>query len=349
MKFRSFKYLSGEGIKNIWANRLMSVASVGVLVACMVLIGLALLISLNIDKAIGEIQSQNVVMVFFNDKNSVVYGSGDEGNIVVSSNTSSTSSQSADNDKKTEETVSEDSYIIHNEDEAKAVCAEIEKLENVESVEYISADSAFQNLKDTYLAGKEEYFESLEGDENPLSCGAKVVMKDLSLFEDTLEEIRGIKGVYSLTFQGELADTIMSIRNAITVAGICIVAILLIISLVIVSNTIRVTMYSRKLEISIMKVVGATDSFIRLPFIIEGILIGLISAVISEGMVYLCYRIAGDAMKKTIGTSTLIGFSGVAWQMLGVFAIIGVITGLFGSLFMINKYLRKEGSEFKSL
>lgn len=352
MKFRSFKYLSGEGLKNIWANRLMSIASVGVLVACMVLIGLALLISLNVDKALGELESQNVVMVFFNDRNSVVYGTEEDGDIVSSTTSTTSSNTSSDKDDKEEEKadeVPEDSYLIHNDEEALEVCEEIEKLDNIESVEYITAEAAFDSLKETYLAGKEQYFESLEGDENPLSCGARVVLEDVTLFEDTLEDIRQVSGVYSLTFQGDLADTILSIRSGVTFAGVWIVAILLIIALVIVSNTIRVTMYNRKLEISIMKVVGATDSFIRLPFIIEGIVIGLISAVISEGMVYLCYRIAGDTMKAAIKTGSLVGFSGIALQMLGLFVIIGVLAGLIGSVFMINKYLRKEGSEFKAL
>ena len=85
-------------------------------------------------------------------------------------------------------------------------------------------------------------------------------------------------------------------------AGIAVMAILVIISLVIVSNTIRVTMYNRKLEISIMKAVGATDAFVRIPFIVEGMLIGIISALISEGLLYFCYRVAPEAMATTLGS-----------------------------------------------
>lgn len=350
MKFRSVKYLSGEGLKSIWANRLMSIASIGVLVACMVLIGLALLISLNVDKCIGEIENQNVVKVFFNDRTSVVYGTEDElAGITSSQNTTSSQTSSTEQSSEDKEKIPYDSYLVHDEKEALEVCEKLKEIENVKNVEYFSAEDALDDLKDTYLEGKEEYFVSLEGDENPLSCGATIVMEDITKFESTIESIKDVEGVYSVTFQGELADTIASIKNGVGIAGMWIVAILLVIALVIVSNTIRVTMYSRKLEISIMKVVGATDSFIRLPFIIEGVVLGLISAVISEGMVYLCYRVAADAMKATLGTMTLVRFSSVALQMLGIFAIIGVFAGLFGSLFMINKYLRKEGSEFKAL
>ncbi len=349
MKLRSVKYLTGEGIKNIWVNRLMSIASIGVLVACMVLIGLALLISLNVDKGIGEIESQNVVMVFFNDENSVIYGTEEiEGGADKDSDTNSSSSDTSSKEED-EDKIPEDSYLIHNEEEALAVCEEIRKLDNVSEVKYVSAADAFDSLKETYLEGKEEYFTALEGDENPLSCGARVVLEDLSDFEKTVADIRNVEGVYSVTFQGELADTISSVKNGIAIAGAWIIAILLVIALVIVSNTIRVTMYSRKLEISIMKVVGATDSFIRLPFVVEGIMLGLISAALSEGLVYVCYRVAADAMKISLGAGSLVRFSSVALTMFGAFVLIGVFAGLFGSLFMINKYLRKEGSEFKAL
>ena len=141
---------------------------------------------------------------------------------------------------------------------------------------------------------------------------------------------------------------VVAIRSA-GISMICfwIIAILGIISLVIVSNTIRVTMYNRKLEISIMKAVGATDAFIRLPFVIEGMILGLISAIISEGLLYFCYRVAGEAMSESLQLS--IPFMQEAWKLFGIFAIIGVVAGAFGSLIMIRKYLKKEGSEFKAL
>ena len=108
-------------------------------------------------------------------------------------------------------------------------------------------------------------------------------------------------------------------------------------------------MYNRKLEISIMKAVGATDSFIRIPFIIEGVLIGLISSLFAEGIVYFCYRVAIDSMVTSLDPTQIIPFADVAWILLGVFAVIGVFAGLFGSAIMIGKYLRKEGSEFSAI
>ncbi len=336
MKLGSFKYLTGEGVKNVWANRLMTVASIGVLTACMVLIGLALLISFNVDKAIGTLEQQNVVMVYFNDKNSVLYG--DAKPIL------------AEGETFDETDIKDSQYLIHTEEEAKAVCSKIRDIENVESVVFVSKEKALEDVKSTMLEGKEQYFEFLDEDGgNPLSDGARVQLTDMSTFDDTVKKIKAVKGVNSIQSQGDLAEKINSIKSGIGVAGFWIIGILLVISLVIVSNTIRVTMYNRKLQISIMKAVGATDTFVRFPFVVEGIVIGLISAIISEGVVYFCYRVATDTIKTTLGTGEIVNFGDKAFLLLGVFALIGVFAGAFGSLVMISKYLKKEGSEFSAI
>ncbi|MBE6796908.1 MAG: ABC transporter permease [Ruminococcaceae bacterium] len=330
MKLSSMRYLTKEGIKNIWVNRLMTIASIGVLVACMVLIGLAMLISFNVDLALGNLEKQNVVMVFFNDKNSVIY---------------------ADENPVDADKVTDDMYLIHNEQEAREVIAEIEKIANVEKgVEYISKEKALENLKESVLAGKEQYFDFLDEEGgNPLSDGAKITLSSMENFEKTVEKISKVKGIDSVQSQADIAKTINSIKSGVSVAGTWIIAILLVISLVIVSNTIRVTMYNRKLQISIMKAVGATDAFIRIPFVVEGVVIGIISALLSECVVYFCYRLAIDTIMGTLGTTQIVEFGDVAWLLLGIFAIIGVIAGIIGSVVMISKYLRKEGSEFSAI
>lgn len=336
MKLHSVRYLTGEGCKNVWVNRLMTISSVGVLTACMVMIGLALLISFNVDKIIGNLEQQNVVMVYFNDKNSVLYG--DAAPIL------------AEDEVFDAEKIADSHYLIHNEDEAKAVCDEISKLDNVVEVEYISKEAALEEVKSTMLEGQEEYFEFLDAENgNPLSDGARVHLEDMGTFNTTVEKIKLVKGVNNIQSQGDMAEKINSIEEGVGVAGIWIIAILMVISLVIVSNTIRVTMYNRKLQISIMKAVGATDAFVRIPFIVEGVLIGLISALISEGVVYFCYRVATETMFSMFDKGQIVPFASVAWMLLGIFAAIGVFTGLFGSAIMIGKYLKKEGSEFTAI
>ena len=117
----------------------------------------------------------------------------------------------------------------------------------------------------------------------------------------------------------------------------------------IVSNTIRVTMYNRKLEIGIMKAVGATDAFVRIPFIVEGMVIGLVSAVISEILLYFCYRVATESIIGTLGTSDIVKYGDMALILFALFAGIGIFAGVIGSAIMIGKYLKHEGSEFAAI
>lgn len=352
MKLRSVTYLSKEGVKNLWANRLMTIASVGVLMACMVLIGLAVLISMNVTKAIGTLEQQNVIMAYFNDKNSVLYGEASN-DYNASKNDSSTGASSGETSSSADLTgnkIPDDAYLIHNEEEALALCAELEKIDNVLSVEYVSSKDGLENIKEGLLEGKEEYFEFLDDDYgNPLSDAAKITLKDMSKFKETLKAIENTKGVDSVQSQSDLADKINALKDGIGIAGVWIIAILLIISLVIVSNTIRVTMYSRKLEISIMKAVGATNSFVRLPFVVEGVAIGIISAAISTGILYFCYRVAMEAIGNALGMMNTIQFIDVLPLIVGIFLAIGVLSGIVGSVIMISKYLKKEGSEFTAI
>ena len=334
MKTRNTRYLIGEGFKGAWANRLMTLASIGVLVACMVIIGLALLISENVSRALGKLEQQNVVMVYMKDYSWALYN---------------------EDVKKVEEGGDEngikpDMYVIHDDNEAKELCAKIEELKNVEAVEYISGEQGLESLKANMPEGQETYFTSLltEKNGNPLPSSAKVTMKSMSEFGETVEKIKSFEGVDGVKAESDLAERINSFKKGLMVAGIWIISILMIISLVVVSNTIRITMYSRKLEISIMKAVGATDAFVRIPFV-EGILIGLISALLSEGLLYFCYRIASETLTQTLGTGDIVRYSEMMFYLFGVFAAIGIFAGALGSFIMIGKYLRREGSEFSAI
>ena len=127
-------------------------------------------------------------------------------------------------------------------------------------------------------------------------------------------------------------------------------ALLMVIALVIISNTIRITMFSRKLEISIMKAVGATDGFIRFPFMIEGILLGVIAAGVAFGLVYIIYRLAIGAVTENLMLNlNFLSFGSFAAVIFGVFLVLGTVAGMIGSLVSIRKYLKREGSEFSEI
>ena len=332
MKFGSIKYLVKEGFKGAWANRLMSLASFGVLVACMVVIGLAILISENVNMAIGKLEQQNVVQVYLKDYAwAYLYGEKPE-----------------TEEEKDANGIADSYYLIHNEEEALAVRDQILKLDNVADAKYISREEGLAQMTGEMGEEYQEYFSFLEeDDENPISAAIDVTMKDMSKFDDTVEELKSIDAVFNIQTYDGLAEQIDAIKQGIYVAGFWIISILIVISLVIVSNTIRVTMYNRKLEISIMKAVGATDAFVRIPFVIEGVLIGLISALISEGLIYFCYRVATEKISAMLGQ--VVAFGDVALYLLLVFVGIGMFAGALGSVLMIGKYLKREGSEFTAI
>lgn len=363
MKLGDVRYLTKEGIKSTWANRLMTLASIGVLVACMVVIGLAVLISENGNKALGHLEKQNIVMAYMKDYSWALdmKTNADTADKTASEQTaaskSGNSSEKGDvaQDGAAAETPDENGiknsdYVIHSDEEAKKLCKQIGKIDNVKNVEFISSEEGLKNVAEQL--GKDESNKKLVmellKDDNPLPRSAKITMTSMDEFDSTVKAIEELEGISNVRSQGDAAKKILSIKNGVQIAGIWMISILLLISLVIVSNTIRITMYNRKLEISIMKAVGATNSFVRLPFIVEGITIGLISAVISEGLLYFCYRVVTDELENVLG-GAVIPFSHMALILLGIFAAIGTVSGVIGSSIMISKYLRKEGSEFAAI
>jgi len=317
------------GFKNMWANKLMTVASVGTLVACMIIIGVAGMLTVNINNALGNIEKENVIICYFNDKNSVEYETSEplveyEG-----------------------EEIPDDAYLIHNEEEALAVCEKIKAVEGVVDVTFVSKEESLAAVEESYL-GDRESCKGVLDDKNPMSDGAKITVADMGQYDAVATNVAAIEGVSAVTAQRSIAEKIEAIKGALKTTGFWIIAILVIISLVIVSNTIRVTMYNRKLEISIMKAVGATDSFVRIPFAVEGVTIGLISSVLAFAILYLMQSAVAKTLRNALSIA-IVPFRSYAFWLLLIFVIIGIAAGLFGSIIMIGKYLKKEGSEFSAL
>ena len=306
MKLSSIRYLTAEGFKNVWVNRLMAAASIGVLVACMVLMGAALLLSVNADKALGSLQDQNVALVYLEDATT--------------------------------------------EEEAQIAYQKISAVDNVNSKEtkFISKEEGMQSLIDDMGEQYNELFTWLDDEEGSfLPYGIQVSFEDLSKFNSTIDEISAIEHVDHINHSGDLAEMIVGIRKMVTIAGFWIIALLLITAMVIIANTIKITMFSRKLEISIMKAVGATNNFVRFPFIIEGMIFGLISAILSTGVLYFAYRVTLRQIEKIMSIQA-VPFGDVALYLFGAFCALGVLAGCVGSIISIGKYLKREGSELSA-
>ena len=292
-------YLTREGFKNIWVNRFLSVATILVLVACLIIVGTGSLIFLNINSLLDLIEGQNVVMVYVEDEAT--------------------------------------------DYETESLGLQLQNMNNIKNVEFVPREDAFENQKEQF-GDKAALLEGLSPEILPDAY--KVVVDDLSMFDSTVKEIKKIESVLQVRENSDLASKVEMLRNAVSYISLGVIVILFLVSMFIVSNTIRITIYNRRLEISIMKAVGATNSFIRWPFLVEGVLLGLISAVVSLLLEYVVYSIAliwfADLMSTLGGTP--VEFLDYIWFFFAIFVFIGVVIGTTGSLISLNKYLKEHNN-----
>jgi cell division transport system permease protein len=229
------------------------------------------------------------------------------------------------------------------EAEIKEVETALNAVENVEKVTFIPKNDAYS----TVLESLGENADIMNGvDASFLPDAFEVRVADMEYFTNTVNQIRNMDHILSIRENSDLANRLEKIRTAVSYVCVGIIVMLFIVALFIIANTIRISMFTRKLEISIMKAVGATNSFIRWPFLIEGLTIGLLSAGLSMGVLYLIYRLAGEALLTIFGIlgGGLISFKDYALYLLIGFVCISVVTSGIGSIFSIGKYLKEQGS-----
>ena len=161
-----------------------------------------------------------------------------------------------------------------------------------------------------------------------------------------MQQIKAIKGVESINDRRTFAKKLTTVSTLVNIISVAVVAALIVISLFIIANTIRATMYSRRFEISIMKSVGATNMFVRMPFLVEGMIIGILSAALSTGVVALLYNGVARVIFEVAGSwLNPIPFSQIVLPLALIFVLVGVLVGFFGGFISIRKYLKKEGNE----
>ncbi len=299
MKNRNIRYLTHEGIRNIGINRLMSVASVAVLMSCLVIMGFAVLLFLNVDSLLQHVEAQNVVMVFCE--------------------------------------------VDASEQDVSNTNTKLSTIDNISSVTFVSKEEAFNQIKSSFG----EDAELLSNIDNSfLPAGYRVTVSDMSLFDETVAKIEAIETVDKIQQNGNLAAKLEEIRSAVTYISIGVIIVLFIVSMFIIANTVRITMFSRKLEISIMKAVGATNWFIRWPFLVEGVVIGLISSVVSFVVLALLYSLLSGPFSSIFALlgNMIVSFWDYALVIFGGFLFISVLTGGIGSLISMRKYLKEQGS-----
>lgn len=230
------------------------------------------------------------------------------------------------------------------EDEIKTIGNEIANRPEIAKMEFVSADEAWETFKKEYFEGKEDLAEGFATD-NPLANDAKYViyLNDVSEQEDLVKYLEGVEGVREVHRSEITAKTLSDFNNLSTLIMVAVIAILIGVSIFLISNTVTVGISVRKDEISIMKLIGAKDNFVRAPFVVEGILIGLIGSAIPLVILYfLYYKLVSYVQTKYHMLSTMMQFvplHTVFKVLIPVSLILGLGIGFLGSRLTLKRHL----------
>ncbi len=304
--FRAIRRSFTEGLKGMFKNGLMTVTSIFVVTSCIFVFGLFLMVTFNMNHITTSMGDNYQMDVYITRPESM---------------------ESAEYDK----------YKADIEKKIKTT-----KNINPDEIMFTSGVAKFENFKKSLDESEKKNFESLPADFLPDLFTVK--MEDISKIDETTKALYKIKGVESVENSDDLVKIIDKAENIVKQVSIWIIVIFALVSLFIISNTIKLTVHNRRKEINIMKYVGATDSYIRGPFIMEGVLVGLVSAVVAFFVSQWVYVGLFDTFASSLGSSqaftSLLEFSDMWLQLLGAYVLLGCIIGAFGSSISVRRYLK---------
>ena len=273
---------------------MMTMASVSVLVACMLIIGTAFMFAQNVSAFMAQIEQQNEIVAFIDEE------------------------------------VPEEDF--------QGLKARIAGMDGVSEVRFVTKDQALLDYR-AQLGEDGAYLDSFSGEDNPLRDSFVIMISDLDRFASISKSVSKMKEIDHVRDSQDIVNVLLSLRNVVQILGIWIMVILGVVSLFIISNTIKIAMHNRRHEINIMKYIGATNRFIRWPFVLEGLFIGLLSAAVCFGLQWYIYTYVLGHLFTALNFITLVPFSQLYPAIIAIFVGIGVIVGGFGSAASIRKYL----------
>ena len=316
MRISTFGYVGKQGVKNIWRNKMFSLASIATMSACIFLFGLFFSILVNFQYIIKSAEEGVAITVFFNDDAT--------------------------------------------EEQKKEIGEQLESRDDVSEVKYVSADDAWSEFQKEYFGDNPELAEGFK-DDNPLagSDNYEVYMKTVkgdnkdliakskslsATQQDLVKFAQSLDGVRQVNKSDVVANTLSSVNMLVAYVSIAIIAILLGVSVFLISNTVTTGITVRKEEIAIMKYIGAKDFVVRSPFVIEGLIIGLFGAAIPLALLYFLYdKAVVYIMEKFSILKNIITFlpvGNVYIYLLPIGLAMGIGIGFLGSYFTVRKHLR---------
>lgn len=301
MRFSTIGYCIKQGFKNIWRNKLFSLASMATMSACIFMFGIFFCIVQNFQYFVKSAEEGVAITVLF-----------DEGTT---------------------------------EDQIMEIGKDLTKREGVSEVVYVSADEAWKSYQKTYFQGDESMADAFVND-NPLanSANLEIYMKDISLQDSLVTYIESIDGVRKVNRSDQVADMLSGFNRLVSYVSIAVIGLLLAVSVFLISNTVATGIAVRKEEIAIMRLIGAKNIFIEAPFLIEGVIIGLVGAALPLVVLYYLYHkvILYVAGKFNMLTSVMkfLPVNELFSTLLPVGMLLGVGIGFFGSIVTSRRHLR---------
>ncbi len=295
MKLSKIRYAFSEARKNVLRNGLMSVASLFTIAACLVILGVFAVITMNLNSFTEKIEDQCEVQLYIN------LGTSDE--------------------------------------RVKAIQKEIMDIANVKEASLYTKEEMYAYVKEDMFAGNEDLLEGLD-DDNPFGDSYRITLESIENTEETVALLEKIADVETVVNKQNVVNMVLSISKVIRRFSIAIMFVLLIIAIVIISNTVRLTVFNRRKEINIMKYIGATNRFIKGPFLLEGLIIGFLGAILAFGVVFWGYYALLQFMKGVnIGSIEFIGIWQISPIIAGLFLVFGSLIGVIGSGISMRRYL----------
>lgn len=304
MKIRTVGRCIGEGFKSVFRNGLMSIASIGTITACLIILGIVYCLVANVQSFAGGLDSKIGMVAFL--KNGIT------------------------------------------QEEVDLLTSQLDQREDIASYHYVSADEAWETFKKEMLGGdeiNEALMEELNED-NPLANSANIEIypANAESQDNIVAFLNASPMVRTVRYSANASKTLASIGRLVTYIGVALIAFLIFIAVLLISNTIRLSVYTRRTEINIMKYIGATDSFVRLPFVVEGMLIGILGAILPSALIYFGYNsLIKLLMTHFSAISSLISIVSVYDIMKGllpIFLVLSIVVGVFGSTISIRRHLR---------
>ena len=221
--------------------------------------------------------------------------------------------------------------------EARSIGTKINRITNVHNATFISREEALEAFVKDHQ--EDEAFAGVRAED--LRHRYVVVLVDNALMEQTDEELKAIPGVAKTAAAYELAEGFITLQSVLQIASLAVNAVLLVVSLLIISNTVKLAMYDRKDEIAIMKMVGATNGFIRLPFVVEGFVLGMLGAAIAFGLEWLMYDALVERINlvDSLNLFSFVPFNELLIPMVTTFGACGLFVGILGSWTSIRKFM----------